>query len=518
MKSTKTLNEWARNLSWLRWISAALVILGGLCPAVAGAQGQDQAQESALRQFEQTMLITRDGKSHNLMTALRHLKDPELKPYFEYIAGTPSPLHQIHGILGQAEISQDQTINLLSVAELKQAFVQGQIITAAMDSELVSDDQLSQLLEWPGLDIGVKMLILTNRPALINQGHVDVLEEALKSELPARTGLAGLLLLQNADPRGLPELQKIDALSDANQRDPIRGELLRIALNREFDTVRDWAFAIANQTGVDPKLKSLALLAALRFGHPQAQTLWIQSYQNADNLVQKLDYAINALRVATFTQPGIYQFLAANGEIDLIKKIGAAGASVSSNSADIADRIVELIDMQHALVNGWAIKYANKYASPENAQLILFSIIYAYPEAQPKNKLRRLEESVTAAQYLFELSPEMAYPFLRPLIEDPKTDPKLLRAVLLGILRSRTPGGSAFVDGIDSFGSGDGNALALVLKARNGVELSARELQDFAIIVRGGSDLQDSLRMQAAWLYLKYTGMNMADVMQSLKP
>ncbi|WP_432800052.1 hypothetical protein [Poriferisphaera sp. WC338] len=514
MKETP-LPLFARPFRPLLILLSVIVFTMGTLPTVA-VQAQDKAQEAARNLFKDSLQPSRDGRSHNMISALRHLKDPTLAPYFHILADSATPMHQIHGHLGLAEISESQSLDMAALAEVTDPLAQGEIITAAMDSDLVTDDQLKVMLEWPGLDIGVKMLILTKRLSLATQGHMAPLEEAIKSDKPARSGLAGLLLHQLGDPRGKSALDMLDELQDS-QRDPIRGQLLEIVLAREMESAADWALRIAQEPDVHPKLKPLALQTALRFNHPAAVEVWKQTFQSTSSLAYQYRYAIDALRVAPYqSSQSQFEFLATS-ENPMLKQIGVAGISISTKGGDIADQVVALVDFQHSKINSWAIKYANTLASPEDAQLILFSIIYSYQESDPRHRLTRLDESVTAAQYLFELSPEMALRFMRPILSDTAVDPELKQAILLGLVRSQTPGGSMFIQDGDTFGTPESDYLALLLLAKDNKQLTELELKDMALVVRGGSGLQTSLRIQAAWQYLKYIGADTGRFIQALK-
>ncbi|HCD31918.1 MAG TPA: hypothetical protein DER01_05880, partial [Phycisphaerales bacterium] len=139
------------------------------------------------------MRISREGREIPLLKSLRQLRDPDLAPLFEELAQSPHPILKIHGILGLAECDPEKKLDLLRIASIEEASIQAQVVSAAMDSNLLSDDEANQLINWPGLDIGVRILVATQQ---INSGKFDkpqILEEAANSDNLARSGFAILM-------------------------------------------------------------------------------------------------------------------------------------------------------------------------------------------------------------------------------------------------------------------------------------------------------------------------------------
>ena len=89
-----------------------------------------------------------------------------------------------------------------------------------------------------------------------------------------------------------------------------------------------------------------------------------------------------------------------------------------------------------------------------------------------------------------------------------------------GTLDLRVPGflvAHRLIDGVDAWDSDTAAALALLLRAKHGAQLSDEQLRQLALIVRGGAGLQDPLRVQAAWVYLKRTNQDQAVVAELLQ-
>jgi hypothetical protein len=140
--------------------------------------------------------------------------------------------------------------------------------------------------------------------------------------------------------------------------------------------------------------------------------------------------------------------------------------------------------------------------------LILLGLIDAYERAPDDGarKLRRLDHAAAAAQKLFETDPTLGRNLLRPILTSPRTDPRLVQAILLGLVRAGEPAATAVVADLDDLGEPIANSLVLLLRARGDAPLTRAQLQDLGLLVRGGVALDESLQIQAAWALLKRTG------------
>ncbi|QQE11739.1 hypothetical protein JD969_20025 [Planctomycetota bacterium] len=447
--------------------------------------------------------VSPGGQYHLLLQSLRHIKDPELRSLYEHLTAEPNPAFNIHGVLALAEISAEKKIDSNMLAEMSNVSAQGQIIASALDSDLVSDEQLAQLLDWQGLDIGVKMLIMTRKPSLITDSTKPILMEALKSDKIGRRSLAAYLLNEVGDSRGRQHLDALDA-SDERDRDPTRSELLGIMLRNQYPGYGEWANKIAKDSSVPLVLRTSALIAALRFNLPGAEDAWIETYETTENFALKLRVAYSGLSVAPFIGPRIYEHMATS-DSELIKQIARTGFAISTKSEDLAMEVNNLIGTQHAMAVSWAIKYARDYASETDQKEILIGVVYSYGDAKARARNQRLNDIGIASQQMYELDAELAINFLNSILSDAKSDPKLTQAILLGLVRTHDGGVSRLINSVKEFSSPEAGALALLILARENQNLSRKQIGDLALIVRGGTRLEESLRIQAAWMYLKYT-------------
>ncbi len=482
------------------WLSPATVL--------AAANADEDVQTAAVHLFRQSTVVDRQGTHNELLRSIRHMKDPATRPLFEHLADSGHPGLKIHGLLGMAELSADQQVDLARIAQIDDPAVQSTVITAAMDDKLLDNAQAKQLLKWDGLADEVKVLVAVR---LLEAGEFDdagMLKHAMaQSKKLGGSALAALMLVELGDTAGTDYLQQTLDTSADEQRDAVRAMLMQTALRHEFAKASPWALKVARQPDVDPALGLLALRTALRFDEPGAFELWRTQFTDPGTRpADRVRLALTALHLSPWLGTDTFDTIAQDTD-PLLHAIGVAGGHIASGSADAGDAITRLLEIGHPMVNSWALGYAREQASEADAHVILLGLILAYEHSPPRGKARRLDEAIEAVQALYERCPDVAVKLLQPIVTDPDTDQLLAQAVLLGLVRTQTTQTVDVIDGvIDQLNSPDARALALLLLARSDKPMDAKQIQELSLLARGGGHLEDSLRTQAAWYYLKRTG------------
>lgn len=482
-----------------------LLVLIGMHPsAVWGADERELTTNSAVYLLRSALHVSRDGREIPLLKAIRQLKDPELTPLFEELATNPHPVLQIHGILGLAECHPEKKLDLLRIASIEQPSIQSQVISVAMDSNLLSDDEANQLINWPGLDSGVLILVATQQ---INKGLFNkpkILEEATLSDNLARKNFA-LLLQANLGIEGA--MEKLQALhqSDDPLRDRIRQMLLRSALRYDMPVIGPWAMQITAESDINSTLSILALKTVMRFKIPQAQSIWLKQYHATNDLAQKTRLALLVLREAQTLAPSLFDTLISE-ENNLLKNIGKAGKAIAAGQ-NITEHVINLVGMDnpHPLVTTWALRYAQSQASTQDATAILLSLVLCYENAHVSARPQLLDDAIASVETLINQHSQIAIALLKPILENPKTEKMLLRGMVLAMIRSNPQTALELAQQIKNINDATCKQLLLLLKAKNGIELSRNQLHDLAMMVRGGSLDDIALRVQAGWAYIKQT-------------
>ncbi|MEM6460084.1 MAG: hypothetical protein AAF710_11915, partial [Planctomycetota bacterium] len=168
---------------------------------------------AALRLLDDAVTVQIDGRHHRLLRALRHLEDPTLRPLFVGLADGDHPSLRVHGLLGLAELDRPFGLRPETVAAIERDDIRADLLSAALDGDLLTRATRSALLTWDGLDPAVGLLLLTRRIA--EDGPTDDeklrarLRDGLTHEAPGRRGLAALLLHELGDPAGTATLQRL---------------------------------------------------------------------------------------------------------------------------------------------------------------------------------------------------------------------------------------------------------------------------------------------------------------------
>jgi len=471
----------------------------------AAAQEYDPAGKSAVYLLQSTMRMHRDGMHHRLLRALRHLEDPALKPLFEALAFEPHRDLQVHGELGLAEASPNHSFELARLAEISDPAVLTMIVSHGLTGEMLTIDQAVEMMGWPDLDPGVRLVlsgyVLQAKPERFNQE--PFLRDILASpENPGREALAALFLAQLGDRDARARLDALLA-SDSPRRDEMCASLLRTALRCEFTKVKDWVLQVAKTESLPEGLRRLALRTALQFGATGAQGVWKQWYTEAGEVAAELRMALMALQESPYVDPSLFQPML-QSERDMVRQMGKTGQAVASGE-NVPEAVVALIEHGHQLANQWALVYANEHGEAINAQTILLGLILAADEDDPAKRARLLDVAMEATQVLVDKDVDSAMTILQPLMRDDQYDEVFRRAILMGLIRSKSKGVEKVVEGV-KLTDRTNKALAAVLRAREGRTLDDEQMETLRLAVRGSSGVPMALRVQAAWVYLKLTG------------
>ncbi len=487
---------------------AGWVVLALAAPAAAyGAPAKDDPRvlAAAERLFADSVTIRRNGSHNQLLRALRHLRDPGLQPFFEALTEAEHPALRIHGILGLAEISQPAGLDLKRVAELESDAARAELLSAALDDNLIADEDARTLLAWDDLDPGVKLLIAAKMLGEKKFDQADVLQEAMQSNSLARRSMASLLLLESGDAAGLEGLKALDRSSDRT-RDAVRVMLLETAVQRKLRSIRPWAYALASDdTTTEPDLAALAMRVAMRFGDKRAVDLWRQQFLDTEDYVQRIRTALVGLRYSPWMAPEAFDTITAS-EDAFIKQVGLTGTAVAAGDKNAIVQIMKLLETHHPAAARWALSYARHFAPTEESHQIMLGLVLIDEQGPARGRETRLANAAEATRILANDDAEVARNLMRPIVAGRQTDHRLAQAILLGLIRSRPTDAGSVVTGLPDFADPTTNQLALILRLRAREKLNPTQQQDAAILVRGGGELQDPLRIQTAWMLLQQSG------------
>lgn len=465
---------------------------------------------AALQLFNDAVTVQANGKHNRLLRALRHLEDPSLGPLFTGLSRASHPSLRVHGLLGFAELNQPRGLTTSDIAAVARADVQAELISAALDGDLIDDETRSSLLGWHGLDPGVKLLLATPRVAggefdADSLGYADLIE-AMDDEALGRQGLAALLLAQLGDDRGKESLDALTA-STHPSADAVRATLLETAWTHGLNGSAAWAYDLAITPNVPPRLEMLALKVAIRFGDARADVRWAQRFAQSDDVSLQTRLAWVGLEAAPWLSADRFEPLI-NSDDPLISQLGLTGRAVSSSRTGALDHpavdahVVALIETQHPQAAQWAAQYTQDIGSAALAA----AVVMKTDPGEPRGRARRLDAVVSSTQTLIELTPDTAQRLLASALQSEDADPAWQRGVLLGLIRSRSETARDIADKLPAFPDRSTESLALVLRLQRPEPLTENQAQALSLAIRGGAEFDDSLRVQMAWAYLERTG------------
>ncbi len=462
----------------------------------------DETARSAALLLRRCIAVDRQGLHEMMLSTIRHLRDPALEPLFHRLTQSPHPALKVHGFLGLARCDPNQQLDMIRIAALKDPAIQAQVISAAMDDKLLTNQQSQQLLDWPGLDTGVKIIVAAQLVQSQQFSDIQLLRQAMSSDNLARKGLAALLMLQLGHDQGLDDLYQLDQSED-RQRDQVRRMLLETALRYDLNGVAPWATRVSSEPNVLPKLGLLALRVAMRFGSPGAIDLWRHQFESATDPARRTRLALLAMALSPWLDPGLFQPWV-NDQDPLVRRIFRTGLAIASDH-QIDAAVVGLIEMHHPLMNRWALSYARQHATDDHAQVILLGLIMAFEDRNVTGRNEPVNEVVQAARVLHERCPQAAVALLRPILAEGHTDPLLAEGILMGLLLSTQPHPDRVLAGLPGSDNPRVHNLAILLLAKHGQTLSDSQARQLQVLVRGGGGIGQAMRLQAAWAYLKQT-------------
>jgi hypothetical protein len=478
-------------------LSVAILCLA-LMPALA--RGADETADQATWLLKKATLIHQNAFQNVLLRALRQMRDPQLDPLFSDLVQRRHPAMKIHGILGLAEISPNRRIDLALLADIEDRGTQALLVSAAMDADLFTLDDARQLIAWPGLDTEVKVLVAAQ---LISEGQtVDqaVLDEAMDRDNLALRSMAALLALQAGNDEAMTILQELNT-TQSPRRDGVRAMIIQTAIRYEFDRLAPWALQIVDEPEVDEALAYQALRAAMQFGAEGAVERWMHRYDAATGEADRIRLSVLALDLADQLDPRVFEPLQRDSS-QFIQLVGQAGAALASGQP-ATNHIIALIDQNNVLASRWALHRASELEAEQSAPL-LEAMILASASGPDRFRAQRLEHAVMAAQELFEKGGNEDR--LRELLG--KVPALTCEAMLMGLIRSSHGDPSRIIEPIEDWPSKTAESMALLLKLKHmdpQQTLASEQLRRLSLMVRGGGGVEDPLRIQAAWVYLKRT-------------
>ncbi|MGA1400964.1 MAG: hypothetical protein ACO38P_11335, partial [Phycisphaerales bacterium] len=190
------------------WAALAAIGLAMGGPAVASTNpwqsnpsspyGPVDPIEASPRQIRDAVNYRPDGGHHVLLTSLRQLRDPSLRPLFQSLVQAPHWTLQLDGILGLAELS-DGSIEPFLLEQISDPRERSAGLRAALALDLVGVDESTAMLQWKGRAPEDRLAIVSTRVRRGGDAPIEELRGLVDHENPDVSVVAALLLADRLD-------------------------------------------------------------------------------------------------------------------------------------------------------------------------------------------------------------------------------------------------------------------------------------------------------------------------------
>ncbi|MGH7131128.1 MAG: hypothetical protein ACREJO_04190 [Phycisphaerales bacterium] len=492
-------------------------------PDSAGAPSASPAQAVLDRREQLTELIrhwldTGDRVSRDrLLGGLRRLRDTSLKPLFARLAVSNDPGLRRHGILGSAELSRAGELDLLAIAKMSDPRERALTIQEAMAEELVTVDQLQDVLRWEALDDRICAQIACRLAAAGKPAPRDLVDRLLKTAAPAvrlRVALSAMqwqeteeltALIRSATDDLLAIPAKPGESSGREQAISVMSDVRRDAL---WKGGAEFARRVLSAAAADLVLRyeAIATLLACNPSDEQATRECLKSLGNKNDLGGRLMTGLAVLEAGLAREQApseVVDGLLADGD-PLIKQMGDSMRAVLAGCGSAPTPLGALAGSGHGPSAAWALRAARKRAW-QDAQEIRLGVI-ASVTAKASREL--IECGAQAAGELCDDDPASLRAPLEAALKAGET--RRVQVILLGAAASRSPRACEALPESEPVWPDDvSSAVAAVLRARcsepNDPQAKAR-FEALATVAAGRGNLSPVLRFQAAWQALRAVG------------
>jgi hypothetical protein len=520
----------------MKRLSRVLFVLGVLAGCLMGPRADAQADPgvtSAKNLLQQATKPQRDGSHNALLMGLRQLEDPALLPLFRGLSGSGYLSMRIHGQLGAAALSPQRRIDLSTLAEVEDQRELVQVLSAAIDDEMIDNKAMATLLTWDGLELPLRQAIAIRLMAAGGKVDTTPFKASLDVELTEETtasrllqyALGALLLAEARDDAGTAALDKLPTLKNSTA-DAVIAQVLDAAMRQGFACAKPLALTIASDQDRDPSLQLLAIQAALRLESPRAAKQWQAMFKRADDSAQRIRLAMVALDAADQVEPALFDTLANQGQ--WIDAIAQAGRAIAEQDKDLPAAMKPLIETGQPISVQWVVTYCRR-EQPEQGPALLELVIRNHDKAPRHHQGRSIQTAIAATTALCELYPKNANANLAQLLDVNLVRPSgihedgvhLIRRqiMLMGIAMAQRVDLKPLADTLanDRLNDFSTEALRLFIRARYGAPLNEKEWQQASDIVQGVGNFDNAMRLQLAWAYLKHKGVANQSITDALK-
>ncbi|MAI66494.1 MAG: hypothetical protein CMJ26_01285 [Phycisphaerae bacterium] len=473
------------------------------CVSQVSASKQADRTNAALRQLHNATSNQRSGQHLLNLSALRSLRDTNLRPFFSQFTQHPDWTVQVHAVLGIAELSEEQSIDPWLVQQIAPT-AREHLIAQALDDGLIKKEQMQALLKWPQLEDAPKLLLLTDLHAM--GGDDAVVDQAIVRDLAKSTDLtvAMFAALLSKNQESIDRTTKYLRRATSTNRDNALLRTTQLIRQYNFKSASPWLVSLLEDGSValTPNQRYWTLYTLLTVDSASGLEIWNREVATEPTRIDQVRYLMIVLEAGITPTVEMRERLHIDLSDQLLGNLFMAGLlnglKEKATEEDIAS-LTALAQQGHRASTDWAFRLAEEVLTEEQA--LPFYETLSTVEEQATG--RRKEVAIRAFTRLIELAPESAW----VILEDAKDDSEQQELLLLAMLQLADDDAIEQATKLRRIGVNKADVLALLLIARSSSPLQKNDQEYLGIIAAGGGHLGPALETQAAWLYLKRMGL-----------
>ena len=485
------------NRTWhSRWTTVILAPVLLACTTSSGfAQGDyisTDPYDASVAAISRGIQVRRDGSNHNILLALRQLKDDRLRPLFQSMFASDEPTLRIDALLALAELNESSIDGfLLQQLEPRERLL---ALMAAISLERYDETLVRSILNFPQISDVEKTMVIIMGIRLEMELNRVLLDELLSSSDPATRLIAAVLLndvtgdssnleleLENYAKRPLSErILTSSALIDVASWHPMPGSLALLRM-------------VANDEGLSRSLRLAAIDAALGCECEHGITLWSEATKLAKSSGDRSRLGVAAIERGLKTP----DWSGISDERQLNQRLALAGASLVDGS-DLSDKVAQLMKIKHPLALQAVLASAEQTPNRDEAVEIWLMVL--------RDSLNDPRLQPVAGRILKNFDAEYPEEIEKIIEEASALESRVIlgEVLLTAILESNPPQAIRYAEFFADHQDRTLRSLAMLVKAQAAPQLTKEEMQELSLIASGGGRINKQTRAIAGWLWLSH--------------
>ena len=406
---------------------------------------------------------------------------------------------QVHALLGLAEIDEGTQLDPWLVTQIT-PLAREQVIANAIDMEMLTPEGMQKILEWDRLEASNQLLLMAE---LQKRGMNDLFDakqlRSLTNDNDLVVAAIASLLISEDDPAPLSAVNARLEIASPSERLSVLRRMIEVIRIYELEAAAPWLDEILEDEPSEDLLY-WGTYTLMTVAPDRARAHWDRMIGSDPSYRNRIMGAIQFLEADLAPDADVRTRLKAQDD-PLISMI-LDTADARADGQPVSANVKQLIDTGHPRVIDWAMRTSKEF--PLDQAVSIYGHFIDLPETTRKRsqQITQRSHAISAMATLLEIAPDEAVDRLR----DAEDDSMQQQTLLMGSMQSQHPELAEVVGQIRRIGSSRADSLALLLLARTNKELSPADLQQLGRISAGGGQLNNTLQIQAAWLYLKHTG------------